>query len=371
MVRHLYVHVPFCLRRCSYCDFAVQVVSEAPTTAWLDAIGRELALVTAEQGWCDAGSLSTLYVGGGTPSLMGATGMQALRATMAPYFTLDADAEWTAEANPETLTEDLACEWQRAGVNRISLGAQSFDENVLRWMGRMHGADGPARALRAARAAGITNASIDLIFGLPARFERDWRSDLERVLELAPQHVSLYGLTAEKNTPLGKWVAEGREQIAGEEQYVEEYLLAVELLTAAGYEHYEVSNFARPGLASRHNFAYWQGVPYLGVGPGAHSYLPPRRLWNVRDWHEYATKLGGSATPRADEETVEADAAALERAWLGLRTRSGLPMAELSSGQHARIAQWERGGLAIVTGGVARLTAQGWLVLDRLATDLV
>ena len=159
-MRHLYVHVPFCLRRCSYCDFAVQVVSEAPTAAWLDAIGRELALVSAEQGSDTAGKLNTLYVGGGTPSLIGESGMKALRAVIAPFFTLQDDTEWTAEANPETLTAAVAKEWRAAGVNRISLGAQTFDENILRWMGRMHGADGPARALHAVRAAGITNASI-------------------------------------------------------------------------------------------------------------------------------------------------------------------------------------------------------------------
>ena len=371
MVRHLYVHVPFCLRRCSYCDFAVQAVSVAPTAAWLDAIRRELTLAMAEQQWAVPMHLTTLYIGGGTPSLIGGEGMTALRSVLEAFFVIDGDVEWTAEANPETLTRDVAAEWLRAGVNRISMGAQTFDEDVLRWMGRMHGADGPARAIRDARAAGITNVSIDLIFGLPARFNRNWHDDLERVLELEPEHVSLYGLTAEKSTPLGRWVAEGREALASEEQYIDEYLLAVDKLCAAGFEHYEVSNFARQDRYSRHNFAYWESSAYLGVGPGAHSYVPPTRSWNVRDWSEYVARLSRGESPRAGEETIDAEAAALERAWLGLRTRNGLALAELSRAQTERIAQWQRGGLAAVHDGVARLNARGWLVLDRLATELV
>ncbi|MGQ0563274.1 MAG: radical SAM family heme chaperone HemW [Gemmatimonadota bacterium] len=365
MIRHLYIHVPFCLRRCSYCDFAVQAVNAAPTAAWLDAVASEIQLVAPA-----AGRLATIYVGGGTPSLIGALGMRALRATLARTFAWEADVEWTAEVNPETFTHDVAREWRATGVNRISLGAQSFDENVLRWMGRMHGREGPARALRAARSTGIENVSVDLIFGLPSRFNRDWAADLERVIELAPEHVSLYGLTAEKNTPLGRWVAEGRETLAAEDRYADEYLLAVELLSAAGYEHYEVSNFARPGLWSRHNHAYWTGVPYLGIGPGAHSFVPPVRWWNVRDWRAYATRLGRGEPVRAGEEVVGGATAALEQKWLGLRTREGLPIADLAVAQRGRIAQWESAGLATVEGGAARLTAQGWLVLDRLVVDL-
>ncbi|MGQ0813677.1 MAG: radical SAM family heme chaperone HemW [Gemmatimonadota bacterium] len=365
MIRHLYIHVPFCLRRCSYCDFAVQAVNAAPTTAWLEAVTAEIDLVTTEKS-----ALSTIYVGGGTPSLIGGSGMRGLRDTLARYFTWDAGVEWTAEANPETFTEGVAIEWRAAGVDRVSLGAQSFDEHVLRWMGRMHGSDGTTRAVTAARAAGIDNLSVDLIFGLPGRLNRDWESDLSRVIDLGPEHVSLYGLTAEKNTPLGRWVAAGRESLADEDQYVAEYMLAVEQLTAAGFEHYEVSNFARPGFSSQHNYAYWQGVPYLGIGPGAHSFVPPVRWWNVRDWNEYAMRLGRGETPRDGEEIVNAQTASLERAWLGLRSRSGLQLSELGPSQQARVDQWQSAGLALIEGGVARLTSRGWLVLDRLVVEL-
>ena len=365
MVRHLYIHVPFCLRRCSYCDFAVTAVNAAPTAAWLDAIDAEIAQVAP-----DGAHLSTIYVGGGTPSLIGGAGMRGLREVLGRRFTWDAGVEWTAEANPETFTEDVAGEWHGAGVNRISMGAQTFNEDALKWMGRMHGANGPANAFDAARSAGFGNVSIDLIFGLPARFNRDWGGDLERVLELEPQHVSLYGLTAEKNTPLGRWVAEGREALADEDQYVDEYVLAVEKLTAAGYEHYEVSNFARPGFRSRHNHAYWEGVPYLGLGPGAHSFVAPVRWWNVRDWAEYAARLGRGETARESEEIVDVSTAGLERKWLGLRTDSGLALTELTVPQQARVAQWKTAGLASIDDNIARLTTQGWLLLDRLVVEL-
>jgi oxygen-independent coproporphyrinogen-3 oxidase len=370
MMRHLYVHVPFCLRRCSYCDFAVQTVNSAPTDAWLQAIAREIVLVAADQGWGAPLPLDTLYVGGGTPSLIGGAGVSGLREVLAGTFTWHSDIEWTAEANPETFTADVAREWANSGVNRISLGAQTFDANVLRWMGRMHGSGGPARAVAAARAASLENVSIDLIFGLPGRFKRDWGADLERAIDLGPEHVSLYGLTAEKGTPLGRWVSEGREELAGEDQYVEEYLLAVEKLGSAGFEHYEVSNFARPGYRSRHNHAYWEGVSYLGLGPGAHSFLPPRRQWNVRDWSEYAARLSRGESPREGEELVAADTAALERAWLGLRTHAGLPLAELTPARQARLAEWQDAGLAAITADTVRLTTHGWLVLDRLVVEL-
>ena len=370
MIRHLYVHVPFCLRRCSYCDFAVQAVNEAPTDAWLKAIAREIDAAIAVTPDIRGSVLDTIYIGGGTPSLVGGAGIDGLRAVLERSFTWSDDVEWTAEANPETLTVDVARAWRARGVNRLSLGAQTFNEDALRWMGRMHGVDGPARAVAAARAAGFDNISVDLIFGLPARFERDWRADLERALDLQPEHISLYGLTAEKGTPLGRWVTEGREALADEEQYVAEYLLAVELLTAAGFEHYEVSNFARPGRASRHNQAYWREVPYLGLGPGAHSFLPPVRRWNVRDWNEYATRLNEGRAPWDGEEIVEKDTAGLEHAWLGLRTDAGLACEYLSQAQKQKLAQWQEAGLANVADGVVRLTAQGWLLLDRLVVEL-
>ena len=369
--RSLYVHVPFCVRRCSYCDFAVQATAEAPTDAWLDAVTAEMRLLAAERGWQAPLALDTVYLGGGTPSLLRPGAMAELRRRLEPFATWDATAEWTCEANPESFTAEVARAWREAGVNRISLGAQTFHEPALRWMGRLHGADGPARAMDAARAAGFDNVSVDLIFGLPARLGRDWGADLHRALLLEPEHVSLYGLTAEAAAPLGRWVREGRETLADEDRYADEYLLAHERLTGAGFEHYEVSNFGLPGRRSRHNFAYWTGAPYAALGPGAHAFYPPLRRWNVRSWDAYRTMLlDEGRLPTDGEETVDADTAGLERAWLLLRTDAGWPLIDAGEAELRLAETWTAQGWARVTDGVLRLTAEGWLLLDRLAVEM-
>ncbi len=370
MVQHLYVHVPFCLRRCSYCDFAVQAVAHAPVADWVQAICAELDLVVAEQRWPQPLALQTLYIGGGTPSMLGGAGMSAFAEQLRSRVALGGDCEWTVEANPETFTDDVARDWAHAGVNRISLGAQTFNEDVLRWMGRTHGADGPARAVAAARNAGIENYSIDLIFALPQRFQRDWQRDLENVLALEPAHVSLYGLTAETGTPLGRWVAEGREVMADEDAYAEQYLLAARLLTDAGFVHYEVSNFARPGRESRHNHAYWNGAAYLGLGPGAHSFLPPQRRWNTRDWQDYQIRVQHGELPQAGRELIDDNVAGLEFAWLGLRTRAGVPLRAMSARQAALAQEWSQRGWGEARENTFRLTPEGWLLLDRLSVEL-
>jgi oxygen-independent coproporphyrinogen III oxidase len=367
---HLYIHVPFCLRRCGYCDFAVTATRVAPVDAWLVSITAELALRQRAAGWSHL-DLKTIYVGGGTPSLLGTGAMRRLRDTLVRFAAWDANTvEWTAEANPESFTAPLAADWASVGINRISLGAQTFSTEALEWMGRMHGPEGPARAVKAARAAGIDNISLDLIFALPSRLQRDWASDLDRVLDLAPRHVSLYGLTAEPATPLGRRVADGREVIADDDRYAEEYLLATDRLKSAGFVHYEVSNFALPGAESLHNQAYWQHRPYIGLGPGAHSYEPPVRAWNVRDWAEYRRRLGDGESPEDGREELASGDVALERVWLGLRASDGLKLATLTPAQQARADEWERSGLAQRLEGVVRLTRHGWLLLDRLAVEL-
>ncbi|HSJ25893.1 MAG TPA: radical SAM family heme chaperone HemW [Longimicrobiales bacterium] len=370
-IRHLYIHVPFCARRCGYCDFAVTATSSAPVEAWLTAIRAELEERQRRERWQTPMALDTIYVGGGTPSLLGTGAMARLRDLLQAFAEWDsASVEWTAEANPESFSGELAEDWVAAGVNRISLGAQTFHQPALRWMGRLHGTEGPATAVAAARGAGLDNVSIDLIFGLPARLERDWAGDLDRALALEPAHISLYGLTAESGTPLGRWVREGREQLADDGRYADEFVLAADRLTAAGLQHYEVSNFARPGRDSRHNRAYWRHAPYLGLGPGSHSFLPPVRAWNVRDWAEYRSRLEQGTSVEAGCESLTADDLALESAWLGLRTDDGVPVRRLAPAQRELVALWQAQGLAWQAGEVVRLTTAGWLILDRLAVEL-
>ena len=392
-VRHLYVHAPFCARRCFYCDFAVHVDPEPSgagprsgddsatpgqgggTRAWLAALAGELASTRREGVFALAPRLRTLYVGGGTPSLLGPESMNALRSLLGETRFEDPDLEWTGEANPESFDLELAEAWRRAGVNRLSLGQQSFHEPTLRWMGRLHGSEGGARALSAARDAGFDNVSIDLMFGLPRRLGRDWTRDLDKALALEPEHVSLYGLAVEERTPLGRAVAEGKEAVADEERYREEYLEAAETLARAGYDHYELSNFALEGRQSRHNSACWLGSPYLGIGNGAHSYAHPLRRWNEPDWEEYHRRAIGGDLPEAGRELLTPDAERLEQVWLALRTRRGLELERAGGGaarESARqlIRRWQRHDRAVVGAGRVRLTPKGWLLLDSLAVEL-
>jgi oxygen-independent coproporphyrinogen-3 oxidase len=384
VVRSVYVHAPFCARRCFYCDFAVSVRREGGAGEWSAAIAAEVEVLAREGGFALAEELATVFVGGGTPSLLGPDAMDALAEVLGRERLGGADLEWTGEANPESFTPEVAGAWARAGVNRVSLGAQTFDEGALRWMGRLHGPEGPGRAIASARRAGLENLSVDLIFGLPSHLERDWRADLDRVLAFDVPHVSLYGLTVEPGTPLGRAVREGREVAVDEDRYSDEFLVAAELLGAAGYEHYEVSNFARPGARSRHNAVYWYGEPYLGLGNGAHSYAPSIRApgnvpdtsapsirrWNVRSWETYRERVLGGVSPEEGRETVGPAERDLERIWLGLRTRDGLEVPADRADARALTDGWTRDGLATRNRDTVRLTAQGWLVLDRLAIDL-
>ncbi len=368
--RHLYVHAPFCARRCSYCDFAVQVAAEPPVAAWVDAVANELELVARAQGWDGSLRLVTLYLGGGTPSLLGTGAVARLLSRVAGHADAGDLEELTVEANPESFTPELARDWRASGVDRISLGVQTFHGPSLRWMGRLHEPGGAARAVGTARAAGFDNVGLDLIFGLPGRLGRDLHDDLDRILALEPEHVAVYGLSVETGTPLARWVAEGRESVPDAERYADEYLAVADRLAAEGYEHYEVSNFARPGRESRHNRAYWEGVPYLGLGNGAHSYLPPRRWWNHRGWQEYRTLVARGELPRAGHEELDTAGARLERYWLALRTREGLPARKLEDGGRALVSRWVEQGWAAPDTERLRLTPAGWLLLDRLAVEL-
>lgn len=367
--RHVYVHAPFCARRCSYCDFAVTVAADPPVAAWAECVGRELDMLADARGW-DALELETLYIGGGTPSLLGVGAVPALLDAVGGRARTDGLAEFTVEANPESFTPELAADWVAAGVDRVSLGAQTFHGPSLRWMGRLHGPDGPGRAVRVARDAGLENVGLDLIFGLPERLGRDLGRDLDRILALAPEHISVYGLSVEPETPLGRWVAEGRETLPDEDRYGHEYRTVADRLRAGGYHHYEVSNFALPGKEARHNAAYWNGVAYLGLGNGAHSFVAPERWWNRRDWPAYRAAVEAGQLPRSDTERLTAEAAELERIWLGLRTADGLDRASLDAGQEALVGKWERAQWAVIDEDRVCLTPEGWLLLDRLAVEL-
>jgi len=381
--RHVYVHVPFCARRCSYCDFSIAVRRTVPVEEYCVALESELAIRFPHQGQSQWGQspdvdltsghriateVDTIYLGGGTPSLLGGAGVARALTLVRERFPLAPGAEVTIEANPDDVTEHAVEAWLEAGVNRLSIGSQSFDDKVLAWMHRTHEGAGIARAVAAARSAGLANLSLDLIFALPEELQRDFAADLERLLALEPDHVSLYGLTVEQGTPLGRWVSRGTAIERAEEGYEAEYLAAHAALTGAGLEHYEVSNYARPGRRSRHNTSYWQGVPYVGLGPAAHGFDGRVRRWNARAYTDWRDALVQGRDPLGgDEELTEPNRLA-ESVYLGLRTDAGL---QLEEGERDLVAPWEVAQwVTRDADNRLRCTALGWLRLDALAAAL-
>jgi oxygen-independent coproporphyrinogen-3 oxidase len=363
---HLYFHIPFCVRRCSYCDFAIAVRRNVPSRAFADAVLAEWELRAGHPGWTLAPRAETIYFGGGTPSLLDPLELRRIVDRIRRDREVAADGEITIEANPDDITAERAEAWRAAGVNRVSLGTQSFDDRVLQWMHRTHDAARIPVAVARLRAAGIENLSLDLIFGLPEELERDWSSDLRQAVALEPAHLSLYGLTVEEHTPLARWMDRRQHAPVAEERYAEEFLEAHRRLTALGYEHYEVSNYGRPGRHARHNSAYWLRAPYLGFGPSAHSGLGDSRWWNTREWAAYERIIAAGGDPVAGSESLDEGARRLEDRYLGLRTSAGVPEETVPAPQRD---QWEAAGwLHPVSsrGGRAVLTAEGWLRLDAL-----
>jgi len=363
---HVYLHVPFCQRRCSYCDFSIAVRKTIPAREYVAAIQAEARGASRAR----AGNSPTIYFGGGTPSLLPPDAIASLLTDLlaaAPDGSALEAFEVTLEANPEDVTPERASAWRRAGVNRVSLGAQSFDDRVLQWMHRVHDAAKIGDAVRTLRGAGFDNLSVDLIFALPEELGRDWRRDLDLATALGAEHLSLYGLTVEERTPLARWVSRGAAAPAGDDRYADEYLLAHERLAAAGYAFYEVSNAARPGRVSRHNSAYWTGQPYRGLGPAAHSFDGTRRSWNRRAWEDYRRAVTAGESAVESEEVLTPEQRGLERVYLGLRTRAGLPE-ELVPAD--RRSAWASAGWAALEDGRVRLTPEGWLLLDVLVGDL-
>jgi len=379
-MRHLYVHVPFCQRRCSYCDFSIAVRKRIPAAEYVDAVLREWG--SADPGpAARGGPISTLYFGGGTPSLLPPEAIT----TLVDKLLRSADAgpaargghEVTLEANPEDVTPDKAKAWRASGINRVSLGAQSFDNAVLKWMHRSHDAARIGAAVHALRGAGIENISLDLIFALPDELQRDWERDLDMALALRPEHLSLYGLTVEPRTPLDRWISRGATQAPDDEHYAEEYLTAHRRLTTENYQFYEVSNASLPGFRSRHNSAYWSGKPYRGLGPAAHSFDGTTRRWNLRAWEAYRRAIAAGLSAVESEETLNDEQRYLEGIYLGLRTVEGIAFAALcrpsppsaaavlSPPPHLAAQGW-----VIVADGSLKCTPEGWLRLDSIVNEI-
>lgn len=380
MVR-VYVHVPFCARRCSYCDFAIAVRRETPGAAFVDAIRAEWLLRKDLPVWEGAGPIQSVYFGGGTPSRLAPEALAEILDLVRTSHALTTDAEITLETNPDDVTADSASAWHESGINRVSLGVQSFDPRALEWMHRTHATEQVAPAVEILRSAGFHNLSLDLIYGVPETIARDWEEDLGLALALAPEHLSLYALTVEAHTPLAHWRSRGEVVAAPHEATVKEFLHASMQLTAAGFEHYEVSNAAKPGFRAAHNSGYWQGDVFLGLGPSAHSaWREPgapegndlaagrrRRAWNCREWEAYRRTLVDGGDPLEGSETLTEVQTLLEDRYLGLRTDRGIAQ-DLIPAENQVV--WQREGWANQSDGRVRLTLEGWLRLDALVAQL-
>ena len=358
----LYVHVPFCRGKCLYCDF-YSIADISQVLDYLEALAQEARLY---QGRFPA--FDTLYLGGGTPSLLSGPQLAALMDCLRRHFTFAPDTEVTLEANPDDLTLEKLRLFLDLGVNRLSLGVQSFDDAELRFLGRRHTARQALQTIVWARAAGFNNLGVDLIYALPGQTEAAWRKNLEKVLKFQPEHLSCYQLTLSPETPLGQRQARGEFAPPAEEAQRRLFLLTSQFLEARGYLHYEVANFAR-GAARRcrHNLKYWQHAPYLGLGPAAHSFDGTRRWWHHASLDRYCQALRQGQLPLAGEETLTPEQLRLEACLLGLRTREGLPLKFLSpSAQTQALPRLTQAGLVKVRRGRLIPTPAGLVLADRL-----
>jgi oxygen-independent coproporphyrinogen-3 oxidase len=311
----------------------------------------------------------TLYLGGGTPSLLTPAQVTALWECLQENFVFTPETEITLEANPDDLTPEVLKSYRELGINRLSLGVQSLDDRELAFLGRRHDASQALQALAWVREAGFANLGLDLIYGLPGQTLKEWHRTLETALSFRPEHLSCYQLTVEEGTPLARWQAAGQFQSLSEETEREFFLFTAAFLENQGYLHYEISNFARGPLhKSRHNCKYWNHIPYLGLGPAAHSYQDGRRWWNHRSLEAYCQALSAGQAPVAGWEVLTPEQKRLEVLYLGMRTRDGVHLDLLQDVQtrEAVLGETVREGLAEVRKDRLMLTREGLLVADRL-----
>lgn len=322
----IYIHIPFCLKKCAYCDF-YSLTDPALQQPVVEALLQEMALVETHDALSD-----TLYFGGGTPSVLTPRQVEALMQQARKIFALTPDAEITMEVNPGTVTQNYLNFLRQTGINRINIGVQSFRRDTLAFLGRLHSPDDAFQAIAWARNAGFDNLGLDLIFGVPSQDASSWQDDLKKALIFSPEHLSCYMLTIEKGTPLDQMRKTGTYKAPRERDVADLFRITQQLLSDAGYEQYEISNYAkrhtkRRNWRSRHNWKYWSFAPYTGLGPSAHSYAPPVRYWNVRHVGRYTTALSQGRLAIEEREKTTTGQQITEAVYLGLRLSDGIDTA--------------------------------------------
>lgn len=367
----IYIHVPFCATRCGYCDFNTYTAGElggATPAGWLAAVRTELALAA---GRLPGRAVDTVFVGGGTPSLLGGRGLADVLDAVRDCFTLAWGAEVTTEANPESTSPEFFAQLRAAGYTRVSLGMQSVAPGVLRILDRVHSPGRAPAAAREALAAGIAHVNIDLIYGTPGETDDDLNRSLDAALDAGVDHVSAYALTVEDGTALARRVRRGEITPVDDDVLARRYELLDRRLAAAGFDWYEVSNWSRPGGECRHNLGYWNGGQWWGAGPGAHGFVGATRWWNVKHPNAYAEALGENRLPAAGFEVLDAADRHTEEVLLGIRLRDGLPLDVLDAGERDRGREAVGQGLLRREGDRLVLTDAGRLLADGVVRALL
>lgn len=369
----LYIHIPFCESRCIYCGFYSTTLAQLKEL-YVEAVCKEVSNALRFKN--TFGNFSTVYLGGGTPSQLS----PALLHRLFEHLKIGGEAnskrlEITMECNPDDLTDDYAAALRDLPVNRISMGAQTFSDDRLRFLHRRHTSRQVSEAVERLRHVGIDNISIDLMFGFPGETLSDWEADIHQALALQVEHISAYSLMFEEGTPLYALREQGKVKEADEELSLKMYETLIDRLTAAGYEHYEISNFARPGFHSRHNSSYWDGTPYIGLGAAAHSYDIDSRWWNVSNVREYIRRVQHDESPIEETEVLNDETRYNDAVMTALRTREGLPLERLSESQRQYLLSQARTHLErqLITmeDNHLRLTRQGLFVSDMVMSDLM
>lgn len=371
----LYIHIPFCKSRCLYCGF-YSTTNAALMAEYTDALCQEMLMRKED---LHGEPITTVYLGGGTPSLLSEPLIKKLFLQIYKVYAPAREAEVTLECNPDDVTPNFITSLRQLPINRISMGAQSFTERHLAFAHRRHRAYQIKQAVQLLRMAGIRNISIDLMFGFPNETLKEWESDLRQALNLQTEHLSAYCLTYEEGTPLYKMLLENKITEADEELSRQMYYLMIDTLTAAGYEHYEISNFARIGFRSRHNSCYWNDTPYLGLGAAAHSYLNGSRMWNVANINSYIKQLNKGQLAIEERETLNSNMRYDDRIATALRTREGIDLNALKCDFGITYTQYFlstaqkyiKTGLLQLHENCISLTRQGLFVSDGIMADLM
>jgi putative oxygen-independent coproporphyrinogen III oxidase len=370
----VYVHLPFCVERCGYCSFNTAPYTPRAFDRFLEALLKEIDLV-GRLPWSRTIGVRSVFVGGGTPSLATPDAMAGILERLGACFRVEPEAEVTVECNPESVSCERLGGYRRAGVNRISLGVQSLDDRILPTLERLHTAREARLAFDAARAAGFDNISTDLIYGLPGLDADTWETTVREMLAWEPDHLSAYALALDEGS---LWHAAGVKGLPGEDVMAEQYWRLARAARGAGYEHYEISNYARPGRRSDHNQIYWRAEEYIGLGPGAAGFLGDLRYVNVKPVERYGALVEDEQLPLGSHEILTARQRLAERLILGLRTRDGIPwewieerIALEAGGLRDRLTAWRERGLLVEEAGRASLTEAGFLLSDALFVELL